>query len=242
MTEQNESTQPTPSPQPFTPSERAVALHDEYRKKIWEDSQSGSENFDKYLITFSTGALGLSLSFIKEIVPLKDAIWIPLLIVSWATFILAALVTLISFRFSLLALDRSVPVLHDYYLKGKTEAYDKHMDDWRTKAIDWCAWGGLFCFVLGLICTMIFVSGNVLRANGMAEKDSPQTGNPIRIDRIDFGCKPPAMTPVTQNTKLEAHPHQQDKVEKGNKPPRFTPVPPTPPPTPQPCPAEPLKK
>jgi len=242
VTELNKPTEQTPPPQqPFTPSERALKLHDEYRKKVWEDSVSGSENFDKYLITFSTGALALSLSFIKDVVPLKDAIWIPLLIVSWAAFILAALVTLISFRFSLSALERMVPVLNDYYLNGKPEAYDKHMDDLRTKAVDWCAWGGLFFFVLGLICTMIFVSGNVLRANAMAEKENPQKGNSIRIDRIDFGCKPPAMTPVTANTKLEAQ-AGQDKVEKGVKLPRFTPVPPTPPPTPQPCPAEPPKK
>ena len=237
MTELNEPTQQMPPPQePFTPSERAVTLHDEYRKKVWEDSVSGSENFDKYLITFSTGALALSLSFIKDIVPLKDAIWIPLLIVSWVAFILAALVTLISFRFSLSALERMVPVLHDYYLNGKPEAYDKHMDDLRTRAIDWCAWGGLILFVLGLICTMIFVSGNIVRANEMAKK-----GNPIRIDRIDSGSKPPAMTPVTQNTKPEAH-AGQDKLEKGVKPQRMTPVPPTPPPAPQPSPAEPPKK
>ncbi|MBI3474747.1 MAG: hypothetical protein HY010_03370 [Acidobacteria bacterium] len=218
-----------------------MKLHDEYRKKIWEDSVSGSENFDKYLITFSTGALALSLSFIKDVVPLRDAIWISLLIVSWAAFILAALVTLVSFRFSLSALERMVPVLNDYYLNAKPAAYDKHMDDLRTKAVDWCAWAGLFFFVLGLICTMIFVSGNVLRANAMEDKENLQKGNSVRIDRIDFGCKPPAMTPMTPNAKFEAH-AGQDKVEKGVKPPRFTPVPPSPTPTPQPCPAEPPKK
>ena len=54
----NDPTQPTPPPQePFTPSERAVKLHDEYRKKVWEDSVSGSENFDKHLLAFSSGAL-----------------------------------------------------------------------------------------------------------------------------------------------------------------------------------------
>ena len=58
----------------MTAPNRAEKLHDEYRKKVWEDSKSGSENFDKYLITFSSGALALSLSFIKDIVPLRDAI------------------------------------------------------------------------------------------------------------------------------------------------------------------------
>ena len=35
---------------------RAEELHDEYRKKVWEDAKSGTENFDKYLLTFSSGA------------------------------------------------------------------------------------------------------------------------------------------------------------------------------------------
>jgi len=241
VTEPNEPTQQTsPTQQPYEPPERALKLHDEYRKKVWDDSLSGSENFDKYLITFSTGALALSLSFVKDIVPLKGAIWIPLLIASWAAFILAALVTLISFRFSLAALERMVPVLNDYYLKGKTESYDKHMNDVRTKAVDWCAWAGLVLFVLGLICVTIFVSVNVVRANSMAEKENPQTGNPIRIDRIDFGCKPQAMTPVTPTQTLEAN-SGQDKVHKGVKPQPMTPAPRPTPPTPQPCPAPPKK-
>lgn len=240
MNDQSESTQQTPPPEPFTPSDRAVKLHDEYRKKVWEDSTSGSENFDKYIITFSTGALALSLSFIKDVVPLKDAIWIPSLIVSWVAFILAALVTLISFRISIRAMEKMTPVLNDFYLNGNTDAFDKHMDDPWTKAVDWCAWGGIIFFVLGLIFTMMFVGANVLETKRMGKEETPKQGNPIRIDRIDFGCKPPAMTPVQPDTKPKVH--AQDKVEKGVKPPRFTPVPAPPQPTPQPCPAEPPKK
>ena len=58
---------------------RKLQLHDEYRRKVWEDSNSGSENFDKYLLTFSSGALALSLTFLKDVVPLKDALWRPVL-------------------------------------------------------------------------------------------------------------------------------------------------------------------
>ena len=47
---------------------RAEELHDEYRRKIWEDTKSGTENFDKYMLTFSSGALALSLGFIKDVV------------------------------------------------------------------------------------------------------------------------------------------------------------------------------
>jgi hypothetical protein len=220
------------------PSDRAITLHDEYRRKIWEDSTSGSENFDKYLITFSTGALALSLSFIKDIVPLKDAIWVPCLIVSWFLFISAALVTLISFRISLRALEKMSPVVDEFYLNGNVEAFNKHMTDPWTLWVDRCAWGGIIFFVLGLIFTMIFVSANVLGAKRMGDEENPKQPNPIYIDRIDFGCKPPQMTPIMQNATPEA-PTGQDKVHKGVKPPPMTPVQPTPPPPP---PSEPPKK
>jgi hypothetical protein len=61
----------------MTEQTRAEKLHDEYRKKVWDDIKSGTENFDKYMLTFSSGALGLSLAFIKDVVPIGRAIWIP---------------------------------------------------------------------------------------------------------------------------------------------------------------------
>jgi len=200
-----------------TAPNRAEKLHDEYRKKVWEDSKSGSENFDKYLITFSSGALALSLSFIKDIVPLRDAIWIPSLIVSWIAFIACILVTLVSFRISIRALEKMSPVLDDFYLNGNVDAFNKHMEDPWTKAVDWCAWGGIILFVLGLFFTMMFVGANVLEAKRMDREENPKKDASVRIDRIDFGCKPPAMPPITQKAKPEAH-AGKDKLEKGVKP------------------------
>jgi len=122
------------------------------------------------------------------------------------------------------------PVINDYYLNGNSKAFDKHMDDPRTKAIEWFAWGGLVLFVLGLICTMIFVSGNIVRANGMAGRDTPSQDNSIHIDGVDVCCNPQAMTPVIRNAK------KGDDLGKGVKPPPMTPVRPTPPPSPPPTP------
>jgi hypothetical protein len=230
VSDQNESTN-EPSSEPNIPSARALQLHDEYRRKIWEDKASGTENFDKYLISFSTGALALSLSFIKDIVPLKDAVWIPLLIASWVAFVLAALVTLISFRLSHSALERMFYVINDYYLNGRSDAFDKHMDDPRTKAMELCAWGGLILFVVGLACTMIFASGNVLGASGTAGKNSPSPDNSIHIERMDVCCNSQTMKPVTHSAK------KGDDFGKGVKPTPMVPVPPKPPASPASCPA-----
>ena len=67
---------------------REVELFDEFKRKALEDEKSGTENFDKNLLTFSSGALGVSLAFIKDIVPLNKAVWVPCLYISWITFAL----------------------------------------------------------------------------------------------------------------------------------------------------------
>lgn len=195
---------------------RAEELHDEYRQKVWEDTKSGTENFDKYLLTFSSGALGLSLTFIKDVAPIGQAVWIPSLFVSWVAFLLCLLVTLISFRISILALEGMLPHLNEFYLNSNAEAFDKHRESWLTKAVEWLAWAGIILFICGVFFTMMFVYANIREANQINAKENSKTTliraermNFAGKDRFDEGCKPPVMTPATAQ-------------------------PPAPPPTPQP--------
>jgi hypothetical protein len=211
---------------------RAEELHDEYRQKVWEDTKSGTENFDKYLLTFSSGALGLSLAFIKDVAPIGHAVWIPSLFASWLAFLLCILVTLISFRISILALEAMVPHLNDFYLNSNAEAFDKHRQNWLTKAVEWCAWAGIILFVCGVFFTMMFVYGNIREAKRMSEKEN-SIKTPIRVEAMDFGCKAPAMTPTKETPKQMAQPAAKDRFDEGCKPPVMTPArPPVTPPQP----------
>ncbi len=58
---------------------------------------SSSNQFDRAILTLSSGLLALSLAFIKDIVPLKEAQWMNLLFVSWCLLGFAILSTVISF-------------------------------------------------------------------------------------------------------------------------------------------------
>lgn len=62
------------------------ALFLEYRKHLWEAGKSASENTDKAILTLSAGALALSMTFLKDIVPLKDVIDLPIIIIAWRSF------------------------------------------------------------------------------------------------------------------------------------------------------------
>ena len=54
-------------------SEQQIAegkeLYAKHIAQTWSDQQASSDSFDNNLLTFSSAALGLSLAFIKDVVP-----------------------------------------------------------------------------------------------------------------------------------------------------------------------------
>lgn len=133
----------------------------EHRERVWEDRQASSDAFDKAILTFSSGTLALSLAFIKDIVPLARAVRVSFLFSSWVCFLLCIVVTILSFRFSILAMDRQLAFLEKYYLHGKKEALNPR-NIW-ANLVNTCAWMGAVLFLAGLTSTVIFVGSNAIR-------------------------------------------------------------------------------
>ena len=206
---------------------RAEELYDQHRDKVWEDIKSGTENFDKYMLTFSSGALGLSLAFVKDVVPLGKSVWVPWLISSWVVFVICILVTLLSFRISIRALEKTIPYLKEYYLESKADAFDKHLQSFWSKAVDWCTVLQITFFILGLIFTMMFVGANIREAKRVSEKEIP--ANSVRMAEsgksIDFGQKPVAMSPLVEGVKpIAMTPVANGREDRSIKPVPMTPV------------------
>lgn len=76
-----------------------------YRDLLQELSVKSQEQYDKTVITLSTGALGLSFAFIKDVVDIKIASNINFLTGAWICFTLSVLSVLLSFLASKYALD-----------------------------------------------------------------------------------------------------------------------------------------
>ena len=55
--------------------EQALKLYAEYRGRLEVRLQAAYDQFDKAILTLSGGALALSIGFIKDVVPLKQAAW-----------------------------------------------------------------------------------------------------------------------------------------------------------------------
>lgn len=138
-----------------------LELYHEHRKQAWQDIQTSTDQFDRSLLTLSSGALALSVAFIKDLVPLKSAVGLWWLYASWASFIVCIIVTLFSFPISVKALKINLDYVRKYYIEEKEEYFDRR-SRW-SKAVSWCTiLGGAF-FLLGIICTMVFVYKNIRR-------------------------------------------------------------------------------
>lgn len=200
---------------------RAEQLYDDFKKGVQDDIRSGTENFDKNLLALSSGALGISLAFVKDIVPLQEAHLLFCLIASWIMFALCILVTMASFQVSIKALECSLPFSEKYYFNDERDALDKHRDTFWCRAVDWCTWTAGILFVIGLVCTIVFVCVNVGEKKHMSKDEGTQ-----KIITSDLGkaAKPGRMTPLEEGYKPQPMTPTRD-VGAGVKPGKMTPAP-----------------
>lgn len=157
---------PENDPQTHGPSEcedrarkRREELYDTHSNQARADQQASSDQFDKSLLTFSSGALGLSLAFIKDIVPLGQAGWLPWLYLSWISFACCIAVTIASFQFGIQAQKTYLDYLYKYYIECKNDFLNKK-SAW-SRLVTVCAVAGSLFFLTGLVGTMVFVCENV---------------------------------------------------------------------------------
>lgn len=140
--------------------QRRIELWDEHRKQAQEDIQSSTDSFDKNLLTVSSAALGFSIVFIKDIVPLNKAVWHSVLYASWLCFAACIVITVFSFQVSVAALRKHLEYLQQYYQeKDETFLNKKSLPEIVLK---WFTWAAAVFFLAGIICTVVFCIKNLV--------------------------------------------------------------------------------
>ena len=84
------------------------AIIGEYRGLLTATEQKSQTDFDKAILTLSGGGLGISFTFLKEIVGASNAVHTTFLISAWIGWTLSATAILGSFYTSILALRRAI--------------------------------------------------------------------------------------------------------------------------------------
>jgi hypothetical protein len=117
-------------------------------KDLKKDKDYSSDQFDKQLIYLSSGALILTIGFVKDLVNITDETNTTLLIISWASFSASLISLLLSFRTSATTMDLAI--------RGKRKGIVR----WNalTKTLNTSA--ALF-LIIGIILFIIFISKNI---------------------------------------------------------------------------------
>ena len=165
-----------------------IKLYGETRADLLKRQLSNSENADRAILTVSTAALGFSLAFLKDIVPVQTADCALLLYLSWLFFPAAIIATMLSFFTSQKAITEQIEIAHKYYIERDEKAYNlKSKYNFITEILNH---SGAVLLVAGLLVTCIYVVINLGKEKIMSNK------------QINEGATTPQMqiTPHTTNT------------------------------------------
>ncbi len=119
-----------------------------------------SKNFDKYVLTIASGSFGLSLLFIRQLVPVWQPGTLPLLIASWSSFGASIFFTLLSLLISQLACLRQIRVLDNWlYEKAGNQSSSKNLFKVLTHSLNWFS---MLTFLSGVVLLILFATRNLL--------------------------------------------------------------------------------
>ncbi len=198
-----------------TPKPDEKKTHDDARADLLKRDLSNTENFDKSVLTYSSAGLALSLGFLKDFVPMQNAICPSFLYFSWAFFVLAIVTTMASFLISQLGIDEQIKRIHRYYIEGDISAINENnkYSDW-TKYSAYAAGG---TFLIALILTTVFVAININRETNMSNGNSLiNKGASIhQIPKPNGGAAIPNIQPTT-STKPTPSPTPTPTPAKNN--------------------------
>lgn len=163
-----------------------LRLYGETRADLLKRQLSNSENADRAILTVSTAALGFSLAFLKDVVPIQTADYSWLLYLSWLFFPVAIIVTLLSFFTSQKAIEEQLELAHKYYIEHDDEA--AKLQPKYASQTELLNRSGAVLLVAGLLVTCIYVFINLGRGNVMTKK------------MINEGATVPIMQNITQSS------------------------------------------
>lgn len=126
-----------------------------YRDELIKLDQKVQEEYDKVILALSGGALGLSITFIHDIVELNAATYKSLLFVAWVFWTMSMASVMLSHVMSHQALRRTIKQVDDGSLYEKKPG---GVFDWGTSILN--SVSGL-AFLAGTILMIIFVYTNI---------------------------------------------------------------------------------
>ena len=161
----------------------------EYRRWLVSAEQKSQEDFDKTVLALSGGALGISFTFLKDIIGPEKIVWLSFLIAAWLAWAFSTFSVLASYYLSHLALRKAISQVDDgtIYKKPPGGAYACI-----TAKLN--ALGGIL-FLIGVCCITTFAGINL--SNKGASNDRKETN----ISAITSTAPNAIAAPATSNER-----------------------------------------
>ena len=189
--------------------ERKLLIHAEYEE---------SRLFDKAILALTAGAFGLSLTFIRQIVPTVEFGTVWMLICAWTGFCISLLITLISFLTSQSACSKQREILEAEYFDNhgsqSEKTHPKNKPAIWTKRLNKIS---ISAFIIGVIFLATFSISNL----STIKEDAMSNKKEGKIEKGFVPQKPPkkpehveqeeGFVPPTSPKKPPAKPSKEKK-------------------------------
>lgn len=199
---------------PFVPSPEAVQAYQAFEAELFKREVSNAEAYDKAVLLYSTGALGLSLTFIKDIVPAGKAVCLWALYASWGGFLAAMIIVLISYLVGQKAIRRQRDLAYEVYCEGEQDKAKPEHNHWSAWT-DYLNVGSGACFVLGVALMTWFVANNVALREDPAAVAHPAV-QPTGSTNITFNDAPIVASQLPPETQYDVPPPPSKAATEAN--------------------------
>jgi hypothetical protein len=185
-------------------------IYTDERKLLIATEQDQAKTFDKYILTLSSGALGLSLAFIKIIKSINPGseFW---LVAAWVLFSLSTLSTLISFLTSQIACRKQVDILEASFFPEDKKKETSESNHYST-ATGILNITSITLLILGVSVFIIFATQNIKTIDTTEDYMS----NKFSTENVTNGMKPPQSPkiPMEKGVKVPNIPKEPPKPKK----------------------------
>lgn len=132
----------------------------DYRKECVESGERSHEKFDKTVLTLSSGALALSLTFTKDLIPLCISKYNWLLMLCWGFWALSLCIHLFGLFASTQTFEKKISQI-DKGLVDEIRKKNEHLGEPYRNIVIFCNLWGMVSFVLGVFAIIIFIIVNL---------------------------------------------------------------------------------
>ncbi|GGK22074.1 hypothetical protein GCM10007962_15310 [Yeosuana aromativorans] len=137
-------------------SKKEIKEWKEYRKSVLEQKSKSDDDFEKYITFIASGALGLTITFIDKISPLKESIVIWVIALGWVLLAFTLFINLLSHFLSSKYNEQTIQDIDDEI------EYDNLIEkiDSRNRIISRLNLSSIILLGLGIISILIYTIVN----------------------------------------------------------------------------------